>query len=238
MKNRILALLPFKAEEEAFFEYNAKYVFPEGVEVRTLPIGRRMNESPVDSAITILEELKAIRQAEKEGFDAVVVGCFLDPGVREARELVDIPVFGTANTALHVCAMLGHRIGVITTSYYVKRGIEANLREQCLADQVSVRYADTDALSAIKGDDELVDAVVEQAVKLIENDDCAVLTLGCGGLYGILPEVEKRLKEEGYDVPVVHAHRITCEVADMAVQLGYRQSRITYPQLGNYEGLE
>ena len=238
MKHKILAVLPFKSEDESFFEYNRKYVFPEGVDICTLPLGQRMNESPVDSAITLMEELKAIKQAEKEGYEAVVVGCFLDPGVREARELVDIPVLGTASTTLQVCTLLGQRIGIITTSIYVKRGIEANLREQQLDKRVVVRYIGGDAISAIHDDGEVVKNAVNIAIQLIEEDDCAVLTLGCGGLYGHLNQIRSELKIRGYEIPIVEGHKITCEVADILSDLGLSQSRLTYPKLGGYEGLE
>lgn len=237
--NNILVLLPFAAEDEAFFQYNTKYVFPEGVDIRTLPFGRRMNESPADSAITVYEELKAIVQAQKEGYEAVIVGCFLDPGVREAREVVDIPVFGTANVALNVCAMLGHRTGVITTSVYVKRGIESNLRESGMADRVVVRNINADAAAVMNSGDpsEIVKALADEAVKAIEEDDVAVLTLGCGGLYGVLDDFKKELRQRGYDIPIVESHRTAVEVVKALLPLGYRQSRLTYPQLGDYEGL-
>lgn len=242
MEPKILALLPFIAEGEEFWKYNREYVFPDYVDIRGLPFGRRKNESPADSAITVYEELKAIVQAEKDGYDAVVVGCFLDPGVREAREVANIPVFGVANVALHVCAMLGHRTGVLTTSVYVKRGIEANLREAGLADSVVVRCVHTNVDELLACDDEcsrkkLVEALAQEAVRLIEEDDAAVLVLGCGGLYGMLQEIRQAVHDKGYDAPFVESHRIAVDVVRDLVKAGYRQSRLTYPQLGDYEGL-
>ena len=37
--------------------------------------------------------------AERQGYDAVAISCFFDPGLREARSLVNIPVVSLA--ALH-----------------------------------------------------------------------------------------------------------------------------------------
>jgi len=54
-----------------------------------------------------------VRRAEKEGYDAVVIGCFYDPGLREARELVRIPVIGPAETCMHIAATLGHKFSVL-----------------------------------------------------------------------------------------------------------------------------
>ena len=48
-------------------------------------------------------------QAEKEGYDAIALGCFLDPALQEARELTDIPIFGLGETSMHMACMLGSK---------------------------------------------------------------------------------------------------------------------------------
>lgn len=58
--------------------------------------------------------IEKIIEAEKDGYDAVVVHCFLDPGVREAREVVNIPVIGPGESSLLFGCMLGHRLAIIT----------------------------------------------------------------------------------------------------------------------------
>lgn len=55
-------------------------------------------------------------QAEKDGYDGVIFGCMLDPGVFEAKENVDIPLIGTHEPTIHIAAMLGHRFAVVTNS--------------------------------------------------------------------------------------------------------------------------
>lgn len=55
-------------------------------------------------------------QAEKEGYDGIIFGCMLDPGVLEAKENIDIPIIGTHEPTIHVAAQLGHRFAVVTNS--------------------------------------------------------------------------------------------------------------------------
>jgi allantoin racemase len=55
-------------------------------------------------------------QAERDGYDGVIFGCMLDPGVFEAKENVDIPLIGTHEPTIHLAAMLGHRFAVVTNS--------------------------------------------------------------------------------------------------------------------------
>ena len=48
-----------------------------------------------------------------QGFDAIVGTAFLDNGLDAARELVDIPVVGPAQTTLYLAATLANRFGII-----------------------------------------------------------------------------------------------------------------------------
>ena len=55
-------------------------------------------------------------QAEREGYDAFLVGNISDAGLREARECVNIPVLGLCETSLHVACMMGASFGLVTIS--------------------------------------------------------------------------------------------------------------------------
>lgn len=55
-----------------------------------------------------------VMRAEEEGYDAVIVGCCYDPGVRVARELVDIPVIGPLEASILLSPYYGHDYVVIT----------------------------------------------------------------------------------------------------------------------------
>ena len=53
-------------------------------------------------------------RAEREGYDAFVIGHFQDAGLYEARSVVDIPVLALGESSmLHGC-QLGQRSGIIT----------------------------------------------------------------------------------------------------------------------------
>jgi allantoin racemase len=53
-------------------------------------------------------------EAEAEGCHAMMVACSGDPGVNEARTLVDIPVVGPMEATLHLAAQYGKKIGIVT----------------------------------------------------------------------------------------------------------------------------
>lgn len=57
--------------------------------------------------------LSRVMEAEKVGYDAFIIGTSPDPGLREARTLVDIPVVGYGEASMHIACMLGSRISFV-----------------------------------------------------------------------------------------------------------------------------
>ncbi|MFN8534767.1 MAG: aspartate/glutamate racemase family protein [Dehalococcoidia bacterium] len=64
--------------------------------------------------LTAAEVVDRLRDAERDGFDGAVIGQSLDPGLDAAKELLGIPVVGILESAAHLAAMWGERIGVVT----------------------------------------------------------------------------------------------------------------------------
>jgi allantoin racemase len=54
---------------------------------------------------------------EAAGYDAIIVGCCYDPGVRVAREVVDIPVIGPLEAAINHASYFGHDYSIVTDSH-------------------------------------------------------------------------------------------------------------------------
>ncbi len=63
-----------------------------------------------------LQLLNNYLKAEKEGYDAVLIGCTFDTALAEAREMLSIPVVGMFQTGCHMAAMLGRKFAVVTSS--------------------------------------------------------------------------------------------------------------------------
>ena len=60
--------------------------------------------------------LNKMVQATGEGYDGAAIGCFLDPALQEAREITGIPIFGLAETSMHMACMLGRKFSGIAFS--------------------------------------------------------------------------------------------------------------------------
>jgi len=53
-------------------------------------------------------------QAQREGYDAFVIGHFQEPGLLEIRGALDIPVVGLGEAAMLTACSMGHRFGLVT----------------------------------------------------------------------------------------------------------------------------
>ncbi len=60
-----------------------------------------------------LQFLAGAVQAEREGYDAYAICTLPEPALAEARSLVNIPVVGYFESALHTASFLGQRVGVL-----------------------------------------------------------------------------------------------------------------------------
>jgi len=56
----------------------------------------------------------SVTKAEKEGYDAIAIGCFMDPILDELREIMDIPVLSLGEAGMLTACMLGKYFSVVT----------------------------------------------------------------------------------------------------------------------------
>lgn len=70
-------------------------------------------ECPVDHLQASAEVIKVVLKAKSDGYDALISWCGGDPGVEEARTLVDIPVIGPGEAMKVLAHMLGKNVARI-----------------------------------------------------------------------------------------------------------------------------
>ena len=78
--------------------------------------------------------LNKIMQAADQGYDAVAIGCFLDPAMQEAREVVSIPVIGLGETSMLMACMYGYKFSGIAfhakqAQYYDRKAFDISRLE-------------------------------------------------------------------------------------------------------------
>ncbi len=90
------------------------------VAIHGMPPGSFSGTSPAEvarhaytAALHTEQLITNARRAEAEGYDAVAIGIVQNPGLREMRTLVDIPVVGYGESAMHLACLLGRRFSVL-----------------------------------------------------------------------------------------------------------------------------
>lgn len=196
-------------------------------EVRSNASGPPSIESAYDSAIGIPSMLDAIHRAEAEGIDAIIIGCFGDPGIDPSREIVSIPVIGPGATALHLAAQLGTRFSVISPLAEKRGRALAHMRELGLSGSyASTRGIGMAVLDLARDRSTALERITEAGRLAVEQDGADILVLGCMSMAFL--DVTSVLQER-IGVPVVNPVIASLKTAEMVVTMGLSHSKTAYP---------
>ena len=201
----------------------------EGTEVSVIdvPSGPASIESAYEEIIAIPPTLDLIMRIEQKGFDAAIIGCFGDPGLEAARELVAMPVIGPCESAMLTAAGLGHRFGVLTIFDSLIPAMEllafrAGVREKLS----SVRPTDIPVLDLMKDPAATRARLIDVARACVDQDRADALLFGCMTM-SFLDMGEEVGAEVG--VPVVNAGRCALKHAETLVSMGLAHSKTAWP---------
>ena len=176
-------------------------------------------EEHEESAIPDL--LRVIKEGEEKGYDGIIINCFGNPGLEEARKLVKIPVIGAGEASFLKMKEMERRFSVLTTVEEAVRRVRRNARK-CGVEGflVSVRPLGMHVLElGQKG--RLREALVVEGGKAVEVDHAEVVVLGCTGMAGNAEWLSKRL-----GVPVVDPAKAALETTIKDANSATRRARI------------
>lgn len=200
------------------------------VQVVGITRGPESLECFYDDVLAAPQIVELVKTAERDGFDAVVISCFFDPGLQAAREVVSIPVTSAGESSLHLACSLGHRIGVVTTLDSSIPVIIDLVRRLALQDHIaSVRATSLGVLELDAGERTLT-ALLNESLACLREDKADVIVLGCTGMAETAVSLQDRIRAAGFDVPVVDPLRAAVQLAETMVKLKLRHSRLAYPK--------
>ncbi len=171
--------------------------------------------------------LNRVVLAEKEGYKAVIIGCFGDPGLIAARQLVSIPVIGPGETALAVASTLGNRILLIEPAKDLVYVTERMAYAYGYRDKVvGIRSLDEKGAEAcITRSEEGVRHAAETCLKGMRETGAHIIILGCIGLCWMVDEISHFLKKSGISCPIIEPGITSMEYAKMLLRLELNQNR-------------
>jgi Asp/Glu/hydantoin racemase len=95
----------------------------------------------------------------------------------------------------------------------------------------SVRSIEWPCRNLIGDSPEAVEAFVREAIEAIDKNGADVIVMGFAALIYIQPLAQKRLRELGYDVPVLYPFKCAIEMAKALVNMKVSQSKFAYPSI-------
>src|SRR5262245_16324175 len=185
-------------------------------------------ESAHDAGLVVPELIRLGPLVQQRGFEALIIGCYSDPGIDALRELLAIPVIGPGAASLHLAAQLGTRISVLTPSGRGYGRVAARLRALGLAPLLaSVRGIGLSVMDLATQKPGALDRAAEAAQVAVEQDGADVLVLGCMSM-AFLPDVTAKLGER-VGVPIVNPVLAALKTAEAVVSLRLAHSKVAWP---------
>ncbi|MFX0206604.1 MAG: aspartate/glutamate racemase family protein [Candidatus Hodarchaeota archaeon] len=199
------------------------------VEVIHIEKGPRSIETFYDEAMAVPEVLRIIN-ANKSKCDGFMIDCFQDPGVQAARELVDVPVLGPAETSMSIASLLAFKFSVVSVLKNSGPMIELQAQKMGIRSRLAVAIGVQIPVLGLEEDPgKAVAEITRTAQWTIEEHGAEIVVLGCTGMASLAGEIQKTLP-----VPLIEPATTTLKMLELLVDLGLCHSHrglYMYPQL-------
>jgi allantoin racemase len=162
-------------------------------------------------------------RAEREGYDALVLGNIFDPGLHELRELLNIPVLGLRESSVHVACLMGASFSLINVNPKFTHRIVEGIKLQGLAgrlvsvDQMKVERPGAFDLALRDADAkaQVIEQFAECARRSIEKGAEVLIPAG-GSLMAVLADAGVH---QVASVPILNGLIAVIKVAELAVAM-------------------
>lgn len=167
-------------------------------DVRQPYAGPHSIETPEQREQAQTEVLKLIRTCDTRAYDAILMACFDDLAIDEARLISKAPVYGTCQLSVETIMDITDKFSIVTTVHQAVSGIEQLVRKHGAGSAFTTYAAGIGVEQAAAADTDTVRKVTETALLAIRDDGAKAILLASGGLTGYAPLLSTSIK-----VPIV-----------------------------------
>ena len=172
-------------------------------------------QGPEDGCAALPGTLQEVAKGRDEGFDAIILACFDDTGLAQARELSGIPTIGIGEAAFHVAMLLGEKFSVVTTLSVSIPVIEENLKNYGLQSMcLKVRASEVPVLDLEIPGSDAQDKVSNEIARSISEENPGSVVLGCAGMADLAAQFSKT-----HQLPVIDGVAAAVGLATALVRL-------------------
>jgi allantoin racemase len=140
--------------------------------------------------------------------DAIVLACFDDLALQEARALTGRPVVGACDAGISAARAISPRFAIVTTVHAALPGIRNLMERYGAGAGASVHAAGIGVAMAAQAGPEALDAVTAVSQRAMRDHGAEVILLASGGLAALAPSLANRLGipvVDGVHAAIAHA---------------------------------
>ena len=229
---RLLYLAPLYVDRPGASQLSADLLQPGSSLTRIgFARGPRHLEYHYYETLVLPDLLHSLVEAERQGYDAAIIGCFYDLGLQEGRELTTrMVVSAPCESSIHLAATLGDRFSIIVGRRKWIPQMHDNVRRYGLESKLaSFRTIDLWVPQYHQDEAETARRFYEQGRKAVEEDGAEVIVLGCTASAGFYAELRDAL-----GVPVIDSAIAALKYAEYLVDLRDRFG-LSHSKRGGYE---
>jgi len=195
------------------------------IDVFNIKYGPIVIDNYYEGFISDLAVLVEASNAEKEGYDAVMIDCVLDGPLEILREKLNIPVIGPMEASMHLASILGRKFSIVGPTGKIEFLFRENAKKYGLEDKLaSVRdIGITYEELYTKPKKEIREALLGQCKKALDEDGADTIILGCTSLIGYDEWLKKQL-----NVPVIAPANLAVKMLELLLDLKLTQSKRAY----------
>ncbi|CAN0579163.1 unnamed protein product, partial [Ectocarpus sp. 12 AP-2014] len=139
------------------------------IEGRTCAGSPASIQGAADGELAAPHLLAELERAAADGAQAVVIACFDDTALAEARKIVSIPVIGIGEAGYHAAILMGRKFTVVTTLSVSVPVLEQNLSDYGLASHcMKVRASEVPVLDLEKPGSDAREKISGEIARAIE----------------------------------------------------------------------
>lgn len=143
--------------------------------------------------------LAEVARGRDENFDAIIVACFDDTGLDQARSLSGVPTIGIGQAAFHAAMLFGKNFSVVTTLSVSVPVICENLEAYGVATKcIRVRASEVPVLDLEQPGSDARHRIADEIDRSLREDAPGAIVLGCAGMTDLTADLERQ-----FGIPVI-----------------------------------
>lgn len=171
--------------------------------------------------------VRIARHAGVSGYDAMVIGCFYDPGLEDAMEISGgCTVLAPCQASLDLAARLSNRFSIIVGQQKWVEQMTERVSVYGYAKKLASMPSIDIPVPELQADCQYTeDRIIEAGRLAVERDQAEALILGCTCTFGLYERVQRELGVPVID-PIVASYRAAEHMAALKVQFNWSTSRV------------